>query len=144
MLFHFMRNSVSCSDRTLRRQKVLLIPGDHVDPLLKGFSVDGARGAGDSVAVGIDKISGGKRIYAVGDSRAVIGIILDREGKSLFVHITSGRFEGLPGTVGHVDHQEMDVFAQLGIGLVEIGHFALAGTAPARPEIHDHRLSAEV
>ena len=51
-----------------------VVSGNHIDSSLQGFFINGTHGLGNGVAVGIDEVSGGKRIYTVGGCRVHLSI----------------------------------------------------------------------
>ena len=42
------------------------------------------------------------------------------------------------------DHEEMDILSLFGVGIIEIRHLHLTGTAPTGPEVKHHRLPGEI
>ena len=108
---------------------------NHVYALLQRCAVDCADGLRNPMALRIDEKGGGQRVCAIRQGRFSLGIKQHREFISMPVDECRGRLDGFPSTIGHVDHNKMDVITERAVLLVKIRHLALTRATPACPEI---------
>lgn len=87
------------------------------------------------MALRIDEKGGGQRVCAIRQGCFSLGIKQHREFISMPVDECRGRLDGFPSTIGHVDHNKMDVITERAVLLVKIRHLALTRATPACPEI---------
>ena len=124
--------------RDRKRLQPVLLTADHIDPPLEGIGIDGAHGIGGQGSVGRNKVGRGQRGYSVGHGCFIVHIVKNREGKAGFRNKILGDLQCFPGSVGHVDHQKLDLIPYLAKLFIKVRHFTPAGSAPAGPEIqHD-------
>ena len=95
------------------------------------------------MTIRVDKEGGGQRVNAECHGGAVLCVIVHGEGIAHLVDEVGGTLDRL-SAAGHVDHQKVDLIAQLQIFLMEFRHLRLAGTAPTGPKVQYDGLSKEI
>ena len=88
-----------------------LLRYDQVDAFLQGGGIQHANGIGHDTAVCINEIGGGDGAQFVLNGGNGLAVIEHREGIPLLGNEIGGDLHSLPGTVGQIHHEELNLVA---------------------------------